>query len=81
MCRSNICRSTYAPFRRVSNMEDNMMATDNTHHNLIETKSDIERAMIEVYHSIVKIFINGISQSNERIPKHSVMKIPRILKV
>ena len=78
MCRASICRSTRS---RSSNLADHMLTTDDTHHHFKEPDANIQRAIVETYQLIERLFMNAISPNDEKILKQSFMKIPKEIKV
>ena len=76
MCRASICRSTRSPFRRISNLADHMLTTDDTHHHFKEPNL-VQTAIVEVYQLIERLFMNAISPNDEKILNQSFMKIPK----
>ena len=77
MCRASICRITRSPFRRISNLADHMLTTDNTHHHFKEPNVKVQTAIVEVYQLIERLFMKAISPNDEKILNQSFMKIPK----
>ena len=71
VCRESICRSTRS---RSSNLADHMFKTVDTHHQLKEPDANVQRAMVDTYQLIERMFMNAISPRDEKILRQIFMK-------
>ena len=58
-----------------------MPTTDDTHHQFEEPDANVQRAMVDTYQLIERMFMNAISPNDEKVLKESFMKTPNELKV
>ena len=81
MSRASISRSTRSPGRRISNLADHMLTTDDTHNQFKDPYANVQWAMVETYQLIERLLMNAISPIDEKTLKQNFMKTPNALKV